>query len=183
MKRFFLLLILVHVSSCTNPTHIVYPFQFLFQSDVPNIGLKKISLVLKAEKADAPIFLDSADFFVCPANNDTCDRRGYFTEVPNYTQIVPMTTMHSFTAADGNVSLTISIKDSTRIYLADTISFDRIIGFTWCLIYLGCRYEENNPKIKDFITVIKSDTRHTPTHLSFPISDTTSDSLYLIWVE
>jgi hypothetical protein len=188
MKSIIFICTFLFIAQCSNPSHIIRPFQFHFQSDVNGIGLRQLHLTLKANDTGRQINIDSAVFFTCPDANDTCDRRIYWDKVPDYTKTVPMTPLvnddYEFTGADGSVQLTITLNDSTEILLQQIFAFDQIMRNHFFLIYIGSKYDENNSKIGNFIKCLQNNTSDKPAHLSFPISGSAAnnDSLYLIWI-
>lgn len=185
MIKYIVLFLLTCMFNCTNPAYVMCPVRFHFQTDLPGLGLGNLNIVLHGDHLGT-IDLDSIDFFKCPTNNDTCDRRGSYFTVPNYTVNVPMTKVYGFSMADNKVDIEIVLKDSSDTLLKNYYIFEPPSKLSQnYLIYLGYSFDENNNKLKDFISAVKSDTRHTPGHTSFPISGsaTKTDSLYLIWVD
>lgn len=184
MKKYLLLLPAGFFLNCpSNPSHIIYPMIFHFQSDVANIGLKNLNIVLNGDNVGT-INLDSNSFFTCPANNDTCAGRWQYFAVPGYTITVPMTKEYDFTARDNNIRLMAIITDTTGTLLQKSYAFTSSKVIVDVLIYLGYGYDENQPKIKYFLTAVKNDTRKNPVHVSFPIDGTpvSNDSLFLVWL-
>ena len=151
--------------------------------------MEKLKIIITAENRDEPIIIDSVNFFTCPAENDTWDGRGYYDEVPGYTQRVHMTSSASsyyvLRASDGSVEMTILLRDTTDTLLFESFSIDTIKRKAFFLIYIGKEYSEKNSKIGDFITCFEGGVRDTPNHYGFPIKGTPepNDSLFLIWME
>jgi hypothetical protein len=92
-----------------------------------------------------------------------------------------MTTDYPFTWADGEINFKIMMVNSADTLLNSKMRMDRKAD-GWFLIYLGRKYDENAPKIKDFSTCFKNPSLN---HVSFPLNGAavTGDSLYLIWFD
>jgi len=184
MKKWTLFFCCV-LGSCSNPDYINYPLVFQFASSIDEIDLSMLFISVKADNLSEPILIDSADFFTCPEDNDTCDRRGYYDEVDGYTQNVPMTSHSSdkyvIKESDGSTEMTILLVNSTDTLLSENFSIDAIKKHTFFLLYIGYGYSEGNREIADFIACFNGK----PAHYSFNISGTTTpnDSLSLVWME
>jgi hypothetical protein len=184
MKKSLLLLLFGCFLNCIpNPSHIIYPMIFHFQSDIADIGLKNLNIVLTGDNVGI-INLDSNSFFTCPTTNDTCAGRWRYTAVPDYTVTVPMTTEYDFTARDNNISIISVLTDTTGTLLRKSYTFVCSKVIVDVLIYIGYGYDENQQKIHNFITAVKNESRKNPVHVSFPIDGTlvNNDSLFLIWL-
>jgi hypothetical protein len=184
MKKWILFFCCV-LGSCSNPHYINYPLVFHFASSVDEIGLSTLSISVKAENLNEPILIDSTDFFTCPEDNDTCDRRIFYDEIDGYTQNIPMTSHASdkyvITESDRATEITISLVESTDTLLSENFSIDAIKKHTFFLIYCGYRYSEQESEIADFITCFNGK----PAHFSFNIDGTLTqnDSLFFVWME
>ncbi|MBD3343514.1 MAG: hypothetical protein GF401_00455 [Chitinivibrionales bacterium] len=147
--------------------------------------MSQLQIAINAEQLSSPLIIDSTDFFTCPEENDTCDRRDYYEEIQGYTQKVPMTSHASYkyviTEADGSATMHISLVDSTDTLLSETIWADPIKKYTFFLIYLGYKYAEDVNAIAEFNTCFDGDLAH----YAFEINGTVSnnDSLYIVWIE
>lgn len=190
MVKLLLIIGLLFVKCDNNKYYYIDAFDFHFQTDINNIGLKNLKIIIDAEKLETPIEIDSSDFTVCPQENDTCDGKGYYEEVPEYTQTVPMTRHSSennfIRGSDGKATIAIYLIDKNDTLLNNKVSFEPIREQGFFLIYLGNNFDETNYKIRNFVTCLKGGVHgDKPAHYSFPITGTPeeNDSLFLIWME
>ena len=188
MKNLIIQFLGMILLGCTNPNYINYPLIFQFQSDVQDISISNLKIALSLEKRTERILIDSSDFFTCPLGNDTCDRRIFYGEIPNYTQNVPMTSHTSekfiLHESDGAVEMNIALLNNRDTLMDESLSLDPIKKYSFFLIYIGKSYSENISSIQNFIACLQ-DARDKAAHYSFPITGTAekNDSLFLIWME
>jgi hypothetical protein len=184
MRNYLLLVLIGCLCQCfSKSTYTIFPMIFHFQSDIDDIKIENLSLILHGDNVGT-IKINSTDFITCTSVNDTCEGRRGYTEVSDYTKTVPMTKEYDFSAIDNTMGLTVVLFDSSKMLLNKTYGFPLEIKIINILIYLGTIYDENNEKIMDFLTVTKGfGPGKTPTHVSFPIEriSTSKDSLFLVW--
>jgi hypothetical protein len=125
--------------------------------------------------------IDSTFFFTCPVDTPECNDKIYYSEVPMYTQTVPITDNFSF-RRDIPCILELNIKGTGgKFNVVGEIELQRKSGINDYMIYIASGFDSTETKLSNFIKVCSrswQQDRRIIVH-SFPF-DNGKDSLYVV---
>jgi hypothetical protein len=191
-RLYWVLVIICTLPKCNENKYdlIYFPIIIHFASDNSNVSISNINLIVKGEQEITyskseyvEMLLDSNDFFTCPIDSPSCDRRLYYYQVPEYTNTTLMTKYFRF-RRDLPCSINVEITDSNRSIIANgkfnlTSRRAEICDY---LIYCSNEYDTNSPKLSNFIKAISRSWMQDHKILKYSIPcQNQVDSIFIVW--